>query len=196
MSRKSRNKVLKKEIFIFCEGITEKIYFDLLKQKYRLPNVKVRVSGGLGQSLELVKCALKKTATSNSKKKQAIEKVLVVFDKDDEPWETIEQAFSLARKNHLDVCFSNECFELWLLAHYEKIQKNKYYDRKLLYSKLTHYLKIEAYESEKANKIIIQRIFTQYDSTETNCADLSTHFKEKNYCDMQSVIQNIFKTNI
>lgn len=42
MGRKSQNRPLRKEIRIYCEGMTEKIYFDLLKQKYRLPNIKVK----------------------------------------------------------------------------------------------------------------------------------------------------------
>ncbi|OYS89077.1 RloB family protein [Limosilactobacillus reuteri] len=56
-----------------------------------------------------------------------VEQVYIIFDKDDEPWNHIEQAikdayrsdFGLKRK--LKVGFSNESFEAWLLAHYLEV---------------------------------------------------------------------------
>lgn len=39
MARKSKGKKIKKVTMIFCEGETEKYYFDMLKRKYSSGNV-------------------------------------------------------------------------------------------------------------------------------------------------------------
>ncbi|MBC2101966.1 RloB domain-containing protein [Listeria marthii] len=196
MGRKSQNKSLKKEIKIYCEGKTEKIYFDLLKQKYRLPHVNVRIKGEKGQSFALVKYVLRSLDKMSLTERNKIDKILVVFDKDDDSWEAIENAFKLAKANNIGVCFSNECFELWLLGHFEKIHNKKKWSRKLLYTKLTQILKVKSYEDEKANKTIIQRIFTKIDATESNCDNFSDDFKKMNYCDMKNTIKEIFESNV
>ncbi|QED60855.1 RloB domain-containing protein [Enterococcus durans] len=195
MGRKSKNKPLRKEIRIYCEGKTEKIYFDLLKQKYRLPNIKVKTKGELGQSVELVNHVLRSLNKMSANEKKKIEKILVVFDKDDDSWESIEKAYALAKQNNIGICFSNECFELWLLAHFEKIQKEKRWTRKLLYLKLTQILEVRSYEDEKANKTIIQRIFTNIDAVDSNCEYFTDDFKKMNYCDMKKTIAEIFESN-
>jgi hypothetical protein len=43
----------------------------------------------------------------------------VVFDKDDN--DDFDEAIALANKNNLNVAWSNECFELWLLLHYQPL---------------------------------------------------------------------------
>lgn len=130
----------------------------------------------------------------SSTEKKKIDKILVVFDKDDDSWEAIEKAFALAKANNIGVCFSNECFELWLLAHFEKIQREKKWTRQLLYPRLTQLLKIKSYEDEKANKTIIQRIFTRIDATDSNCSDFTNDFKKMNYCDMKNTIMDVFES--
>ncbi|MGG5329563.1 RloB family protein [Enterococcus sp. AZ163] len=196
MGRKSKNKPLRKEIRIYCEGTTEKIYFDLLKQKYRLPNIKVKTKGDVGQSVELVNHVLRTLSKTSSSDRKKLDKLIVVFDKDEESWESIEKAFALANANNIEVCFSNECFEIWLLAHFEEIQKNKKWTRKLLYSRLTQVLEVNSYESEKANKKTIQKIFAEIDATDSHCNNFSNDFRKRNYCDMQKTIVEVFENNV
>lgn len=196
MGRKSRNKPLKREIRIYCEGETEKIYFDLLKQKYRLPNIKVKTKVAPGQSVDLVHYTLDSLKKLSPSDKKSIDKVLVVFDKDDEPVSTIEKAFEIAHSNNIGICFSNECFEVWLLAHFEEIQKNKVWTRKLLYARLSKILGIESFAVEKANKTLIQKIFTHADDIESNIIHFTNDFKQPNYSDMLKTIKEIFQNNV
>lgn len=192
MSRKPKNIKLKKEIRIYCEGETEKIYFDLLKQRYRLPNVKVKTKGSVGQSLVLVNYTIDSLNKLSKKDRSTVEKVLVVFDKDDDSWDVIDQAMVLAKDNNIQVCFSNECFEVWLLAHFEEISKTKKWSREALYDKLSRELEIDSYDDVKANKTMIQRIFINSDKAQENSFNLSENYKEKNYCDMVKIINDIF----
>lgn len=60
-------------------------------------------------------------------KKINVKQVYIIFDKDDEPWNHIEQAIKDAYrsdfglKGKLKVGFSNESFEARLLAHYLEV---------------------------------------------------------------------------
>jgi hypothetical protein len=50
----------------------------------------------------------------------AYERVWVVFDKDSFDAKNFNRAFDLARKhNEITPCWSNECFEIWYLLHFQ-----------------------------------------------------------------------------
>lgn len=76
--------------------------------------------------------------------------VWVVFDKDDN--QDFDEAIALAKKEGLNVAWSNECFELWLLLHFQDLKSA--INRDNYYSKLTNYFKAKNINNGKYDKNI------------------------------------------
>lgn len=60
-------------------------------------------------------------------------KTFVLFDKDDNPNMNFNKAIDKAKQNNIIPLWSNECFELWLLLHFNymdsNISRNDYYEK-------------------------------------------------------------------
>ena len=145
---------LRKEILIYSEGVTEKNYFNRLNQNYNANHIKVKtIDIGL-QSKVLVEKVLRRIEKNQDAKQSEVDKVFIIFDRDDESWDLVEQAISIARKsnlgkkNKLFIGFSNEAFEVWLLSHFEKI--NQPLSREQLNQRLSNYLGVPDYSGLKA----------------------------------------------
>jgi hypothetical protein len=116
--RKYNTRKPNKFIYIFTEGKeTEVKYFKSKKEevetKIRRRNIKIK---GIGDNaLNIVEYAL------DFIKKEDIEldidEFWVVFDKDDYE-KQFDNAINRAKANKLKVAYSNECFELWFLLHF------------------------------------------------------------------------------
>ncbi len=133
--RKSRKLSIRDErpatCLIITEGIeTEVNYFENMKKiinnRYRnreiQENYPIKVDGKGRSTSVLVNEAIKR------KNRENFSKVWVVFDKDDNA--DFDEAIKLARENNIEVAWSNESFELWLLLHFQDlsvgIQRNQY----------------------------------------------------------------------
>lgn len=166
MSRKPKGKKLKRKTIIFCEGETEKYYFDMLKKKYGSYSVNVwpvQAKVVKGQSLTLVKNAIKQINSKTNK--TVFEKKYVVYDKDDEDKQSILEAISLANKNDIITLYSNECFEYWILLHFKN--KNGHLSRKKLYEELEKELDIPDYKSlkgEEISRFLVDKIKTAHEN--------------------------------
>ena len=108
---------------IICEGFkTEPLYFKGLRASKGIPETRIRVVTSREcngtDPLTLVKCA--KSTLREIKKLEELEydQIWVVFDHDDH--ETIKQAMDMAKGNDFNVAFSNPCFELWYLLHFDR----------------------------------------------------------------------------
>lgn len=156
--RPPKGKKLKKGILIYSEGQTERIYFEALNRRFNASNIKIKPISIELQSKMLVKKALRRIEKKEDSKKFNVEQIYIIFDKDDEPWDHIEQAIRDAYKSDfglngkLKVGFSNESFEVWLLAHFEDIKKYSSLTRKQTYQKLAQHLEVDDYESLKADE--------------------------------------------
>lgn len=117
----SKNKNIKRSLFILTEGQTEEAYFSRIKEimgdedewKYSV-TVEVReiIDGSKQDPVGMVKEA-KKSVKDYSE-------VWVVFDKDRErDYENIV-AIELAKKSKINVAFSSISFEVWVLLHFER----------------------------------------------------------------------------
>lgn len=100
------------KVLILCEGLTEKNYFNAMKEDLGLPKTiavnvfqsnKVDCKGVVGE-------AIKKA------KREGFQKIFVVFDHDNQPKR--EEAFKLASDKKIKVIFSSICFEIWYLDHF------------------------------------------------------------------------------
>ncbi|OGS88706.1 MAG: hypothetical protein A2061_07435, partial [Gallionellales bacterium GWA2_59_43] len=112
----------KVEIIIVCEGKnTEPQYFEECVDYYGAGLVSLRVIAPAGVPITLVRAAIternellrRMRSTRDSYGKCF--RVWAVFDRDMHP--SVEKAIQLALDNHIDIAFSDPCFELWPLLH-------------------------------------------------------------------------------
>lgn len=72
-------------------------------------------------------------------------KTFVLFDKDDNPNMNFNKAIDKAKQNNIIPLWSNECFELWLLLHFNymesNISRNDYYEKLRDLTKSKKYVK-------------------------------------------------------
>lgn len=107
---------------IITEGTeTEVNYFENIKRiintRHRnreiQENYPIKVEGKGRSTKALVNEAMK------IKNRENFSKVWVVFDKDDNS--DFDEAIKLAKENNIEVAWSNESFELWLLLHFQEL---------------------------------------------------------------------------
>ena len=148
--RQPKGKKLRKSIYVFTEGYTERNYFSILNKKYnRTATVKVSIHPTSKQGRCLLNHALGKISTLSNTEKRNLGGVYIIFDKDSLANDEIEGVLKDAKANNIDIGFSNSCFEVWLLAHFEKPNESHTKDR--LYKKLEEYLDCEQYERNHKN---------------------------------------------
>ncbi len=129
----------KPNILIVCEGKnTEKDYFE----KFRISSLKLEVVGLGDNTISLVKKAI---TLRDKKPKQFYEEVWCVFDADPKPdnpnqLSNFNEAIFTAKKNGINVAYSHQAFEYWLLLHFNNYQGEPM-DRKLYKSTLNKCLK-------------------------------------------------------
>ena len=148
--RQPKGKKLRKSIYVFTEGYTERNYFSILNKKYnRTATVKVSIHPTSKQGRCLLNHALGKISTLSNTEKRNLGGVYIIFDKDSLENDEIEGVLKEAKASNIDIGFSNSCFEVWLLAHFEKPNESHTKDR--LYKKLEEYLDCEQYERNHKN---------------------------------------------
>lgn len=189
MARKrKRTKKIAEVIYIFCEGESEEAYLNMLKQKYRLPNVKVRVVASDLSGERLVKKAIE---TMNY---HHIKRGYVIFDRDEHKRSELEKCKKLADKNNISIIFSSIDFEIWILMHFEPV--NRPYTRKELENKLSgkKYFNTD-YKNFKGNsyrKFLFDKI--EYAVTNANALYKSNNnwITDDPYTNVQIYIDEIF----
>ncbi|WP_087051837.1 RloB family protein, partial [Levilactobacillus brevis] len=123
MSRKSKNLIQKKIIAIYCEGESEKAYFEMLSTKYNskanvhTEKIKIEACSG-AKGTVLVDEAISKI--NNIPKKEKVDQAYIVFDRDDLSNDELQNCSSKAKENNIKVIFSSISFEVWILLHFER----------------------------------------------------------------------------
>lgn len=118
--RKSGFRKEQKTIVIYCEGETEKIYFEDMKRTERLLTIKLepKLPSRSGSPTELLKSAIKEA----KEQKRLIDKIWCVYDLDVLSTSIIDKYKSVlnkAKKHNIGIASSSPCFELWFLLHYK-----------------------------------------------------------------------------
>ncbi|MDD6798554.1 MAG: RloB family protein [Clostridia bacterium] len=121
---------------------TEPLYFMALKNaidrkdggRYK-GKIDIQISGEASNTLDLLERAQKYVSSSLND----IKHVWIVYDKDDFPKDNFDntkkrcEALSSSGKTTYNALWSNECFELWLLLHFQymdsNISRDKYFDK-------------------------------------------------------------------
>ncbi len=110
--RKLDVREVKQRFLIVCEGKkTEPYYF----KSFRVPKAIVAIEGAAGDPTRLVNSA-RKLADEDE-----YDQVWCVFDRDEGAWtsQNFNNALQNAKTYGFHVAYSNECFELWYILHFE-----------------------------------------------------------------------------
>lgn len=131
-SRKPATIRLQKRFLIMTEGKTEETYFNHYRQ---LPNPIVQAIDGTLSKKSLVEKAIEVRNQKIASKDfiEDLDEAWVVFDRDVDPSKTSDKAnfndaLTLAASNNIEVAYSNDSFELWLLLHYQVVSSGLHRD--------------------------------------------------------------------
>lgn len=144
----------KNTYLIVCEGEnTEPSYFKKFKKFIKLP-IDIEVIGKGENTKSLVDSAIK------LKEEKNYYSVWCVFDKDNFSYDGFNNAINKAKSNKINVAYSNQAFEYWLLLHFEDHQGGKM-NREDYYKKINKYLSEinKKFKFDKYKKIIDENIF-------------------------------------
>jgi RloB-like protein len=170
-SRRAPHEEPRKRVYLFCEGaVTERLYFEALGRLYR-KNVKVILSEKSGRDpLTLVQFAIVQgTRDSNDMN----DEYWAVFDRDDHL--SFDDAFERAKKGNIRIAFSNPCFELWILLHFQAQTAN------LSRTEATKRLKNHMHDYVKAPGLqqLLSNDYSRYENAKTRAQGLSKqHWKD------------------
>ena len=198
--RQSKGKHLRKSIYIFTEGYTEKNYFSILNKKYnRTASVKVSIYPTSKQGRSLLNHAIGKIRTLNKAERNNLGGVYIIFDKDSLKNDEIEGVLKDAKDNKIDIGFSNSCFEVWLLAHFEEPNQSHTQDR--LYTKLEDYLNCEQYENHHKNdKDLLMKLEDFVSIAMKNTSAMSSLNQQaivyEPYTNIGTIIQSIYNQDV
>ena len=135
MSRESWNKEQNKigRIYLFCEWKTEKFYFEKiikLNQNYwvKLKFIDLWWWSKVKTNPEWIARTIYKTVKENKSKKYDDKMIYLLFDLDIFSCLEIENSIKILTDKHIIPIVTNECFEYWILSHFEKynLWKRKY----------------------------------------------------------------------
>ena len=117
LQRKPGRRAPREITLIICEGESERVYFDALRNHSRLSNTEVSFPCPQGSApINVVECALQK-----AKEPGRYDHIYCVFDRDEHG--TFDQARATLQKHasraRLHEAVSIPCFEYWLLLHFE-----------------------------------------------------------------------------
>lgn len=198
--RQSRGKILKKDIYIFTEGETEKNYFSILNKKYNSTvNVKVCIQPVHKQGKDLLRYALGKINTLEKNKRNNLGGIYIIFDKDNVDNTEIENVLSKAKNSNVNVGFSNSCFEVWLLAHFEK--PNQSHTKSKLYKQLETYLNCKQYAKEHKNdekllKQLEDLVSIAIENTKSMENFNQTFITKEPYTNIGHIIQDVYRRDV
>jgi len=120
LERRSASRSPKILISIICEGkVTEPEYFlSMARHCGALIEVNLIVERGAGVPTSVVNKAIElKSFHQGSDSFEERDQIWAVFDRDEHP--NISQAIARAEAAGVSVAYSNPCFELWLVLHYQ-----------------------------------------------------------------------------
>ena len=189
-TRERAVRALRKMILIYCEGETERIYFEQMKILKRSKMISVKIKNVKRSALKLAQHAYRDASY------QPFDEVWIVFDKDDLTEQQLEEVNEFCLRHQIHIAYTNEAFELWLLLHFEQIDVTKVYPRALLNEKMGDHLEVSRYLRNKANAEVIAPIALRHEVALKNCTEMmalrNTESKDNPYCNLHEMIHHIF----
>ncbi len=131
LNRKTNTRKPIRKFFVFTEGKnTEPEYLQALGRLYRDADVKIIDLGAAGVPFTLARKAidflngtgLKKSKGRSLDSFEKNDQVWAMFDRDTHP--KVPEAIDACKRNGVHLAYSNPCFELWLILHFEDFNKS------------------------------------------------------------------------
>lgn len=118
--------------------------------------------------------------------------IVLIVDKDDTPIADLIQLIDLCNRERYMLIYSNECFELWLLLHNQKVTRSM--NRADLRNALT---KIHGQKYDKTDKSLFEKIVQNYKIALDNSTNfqntLTANMLNVNpYTNMADAVKSIF----
>jgi RloB-like protein len=101
--------------------VTETRYFEALGRTYR-KTVKVVVAKQVGVPHTLLSLAKREKVEREGDELAEHDQFWIVFDRDEHP--KVQEVISEAAQSGIGVAFSNPCFEMWLILHFQDSTKH------------------------------------------------------------------------
>jgi len=145
--RPERWKAYKQYFLIVCEDtVTEPAYFKKFKSLFPENTLFLRTVGTGNDPFGVIKTAIQKRRDLSEEAGREIDFTWVVFDKDDADLNVgktkrFDDAFNIASMENLNIAFSNEVFEIWLVLHFTLPNYDKPIPRNLIYDILEKEIK-------------------------------------------------------
>ena len=188
--RQKGNLTLRKTVLIYCEGETERIYFEQMKLLKRSKMVSVKIKNVKRSAIKLAQHAYRDSSY------QPFDEVWIVFDKDDLTEKQLEEVNVFCEEKDIKIAYTNEAFELWLLLHFEAVEVSEPYPRAMLNNKMEKHLGVARYFRHKGDVELISPIALRHEVAIKNCKEMmalrNTESRENPYCNVHEIIQYIF----
>lgn len=154
---------------IVCEDEnTEPTYFENFKTQIPEESIYLRPVGTGKDPKGVVEEAVIEKLKLATEAKKEVDVAWVVFDKDDADLNQtrinrFNDAFDIAKKNGIEVAYSNEVFELWLLLHLTEVDEKNALPRKKIYELLQEKIRLSnkysTFEYKHGNASILPIIY-------------------------------------
>lgn len=122
----------RKFFLIVTEGKTEAQYFDHFRST---TGPRIMSEDGSVSKIRLVEAAidLRAKVIADKSYNSEVDETWVVFDRDIDikkpnDKETFNEALALAERNNINVAYSNDAFEIWLLLHFQAVSGEMHRD--------------------------------------------------------------------
>ncbi|EDN69839.1 abortive phage resistance protein [Beggiatoa sp. PS] len=145
--RPLRLKKYKQFFLIVCEDEeTEPRYFEQFQGLFPEGTLYIRTVGTGRDPKGVIEQAIEKREEFKLEYRKEIDFVWAVFDKDDADEneakiKRFNEAFQIAKRENIEIAYSNEAFELWLLLHITKVEKTNPLSRQEIYIKLQNQIR-------------------------------------------------------
>ncbi len=154
---------------VVCEDQkVEPTYFEKIQSTFPPDTLYLRAVGTGRNYIGVVQEAIAERNRLEEEARRTPDKVWAVFDKDDADksegnTKRFIDAFTLAEKENVEIAYSNEVFELWLLLHFEKVMPDRPLPRNEIYTRLENAIKsLKGYEDfiyDHGDPAVLEHIF-------------------------------------
>lgn len=190
--RKSKKKSNPPQIHVYCEGESEKIYLETLRNLIGIKNRhKLVVNSERKQGIDLY------NYVRNKYKRHDFEyspvDIIIVVDKDDTAIDELEKLKNKCLESDYLLIYSNTCFELWLLLYFEKV--TFFTTRENLKYRLSNLL---GRNYKKTDKRFFEQVVMNYDVALSNAAKMKAgipDFEKNPYTNMFELLSKYFNMN-
>ena len=123
LDRRNRQKRQQsRKLLLIVDGESERTYFEYFVGKNRNLKVEIKPSKNQSSYKRTLEYCLKQMKIYDIDMDKG-DRVAIVTDVDDHPDSEVIFIESQCRKKEIELYISNPCFEVWLVLHYERIQR-------------------------------------------------------------------------